>query len=113
MLVSGQETSEDTQEAGGNVSTVFVSAEGAEERSLSVGSAATLNVIASVTVDQGDLRLEVLNPDGSVACSAISQPRQNIVCTSSVATDEQGRLRYRVAAREARNGSFQLLYQRP
>jgi hypothetical protein len=41
-----------------------------------------------------------------------SRPDEQITRRGDVLTDEQGRLHYRVIARGARNGAYQLLYQR-
>lgn len=112
MLVSGEQGSSDVQPDSGNVSSSFVSAEGSQERSLATGRGGTFNVITIVAVQQGDLRVEVLDPSGSVVLAVQGRPNEQVTRTGSVPSDAQGNLRYRVSARGARDGSYQLLFQR-
>ncbi|MBC8161031.1 MAG: hypothetical protein H7Z42_07410 [Roseiflexaceae bacterium] len=112
MLVSGELSSADTPAQGGNVSTSFVSAEGAETRVLATGEAGELDVITIVSADQGTLTVELLDPAGSVIYAVSSRPSEPVTKTGRVPTDANGQLRYRVSATTARNGSFQILYQR-
>lgn len=112
MLISGERTAQDAQSAGGNVTTTFVSAEGSEQRSFAIGGPAReVQVIGIVAVDSGDLTVELLAPDGSVAFAIGSRPGEPVTRSGNVSLDDQGRLSYRVRATGARNGSFQLLYQ--
>jgi starvation-inducible outer membrane lipoprotein len=112
MLVSGEQTTTDAQPSGGNVNTTFVSAEGEQERMLETGaSRSVMNVIVIIAVQQGELRLEVLDPGGAVALAVQGRPDEQVTKSGNVATDQQGVLRYRVVARGARNGGFQMLYQ--
>lgn len=112
MLVSGERTAQDAQPAGGNVTTTFVSAEGSEERTFAIGGPSReVQVIGIVSVDSGDLTVELLAPDGSVAFAIGSRPGEAVTRSGDVALDDEGRLRYRIKATGARNGSFQLLYQ--
>ena len=70
LLTSGEQTSADAQATGGNFNTTFVSAEGGQERTIATGAGpTTLSVIATVHVQQGELRLEMLAPDSSVVLS--------------------------------------------
>ncbi len=112
MIASGEQTSSDTPENGGNLSTTFVSAEGSEERTLSTGAPGELNVITIVTVSQGSLQIELLDPQGSVIYAVQGRPQEQVTKSGNVPTDAEGRLRYRVSATGARNGGFQILYQR-
>ena len=112
MLASGEVTSADTPAAGGNVSVSFVSAEGADTRSLNTGRAGTLNVITIVSADQGSLTVELLDPSNSVIYAVTSRPGEPVTKSGSVATDSSGQVRYRVSATGARNGNYQILYQR-
>jgi hypothetical protein len=113
MLASGQRVSTDAGEQAGNHSTMFVSAEGAEVRSLSTGiSGAELRVIIILEAEQGELRLDMLDANGAVALSAQSRPDEQVTRSGSVAVDAEGELRYRVSASGARNGGYQILYQR-
>jgi len=112
MIVSGEQSSSDVQPDSGNVSSSFVGAEGAQEGSLAMGRGGTFNVIAIVSVGQGDLRIEVLDPSGSVMLAVQGRPNEQVTRSGSVPTDPQGNLRYRVSARGARNGAYQILFQR-
>lgn len=112
LLVAGQQQSSDIQADAGNVSAAFVSAEGTQRRTIATDIPGELNVIVLTSVDRGDLRLDFLEPDGSVAFSIEGSPEGQRSRSGNVSTDEQGRLHYRVVARNARNGSFQILYQR-
>ena len=114
LLVSGERPSVDSSLPDrGNISTSFVSAEGDGERSVETDAAgAKLNAIVFVKAERGELRVELLNPNGDVAFSVQSRPDEQVTRSGGVLTDSQGRLRYRVIARGARNGSYQVLYQR-
>lgn len=112
MLMSGQETTIDVADGTGNVLTRFVSAEGGEEALIDVGlPAAEVQVIAIVGVDSGDLELTLLQPDGAAAFTVASRPDTEVTRSGGVRTDEEGRLRYRVSARGARDGSYQIFVQ--
>jgi hypothetical protein len=112
MLISGEQTAADTGPTGGNLTTTFVSAEGVQERTLATGAGAmTMNVIVIVSVQQGELRLEMLDPGGSVMLAVQGRPDEQVTKSGDVPTDNEGNLRYRVIARGARNGGFQVLYQ--
>lgn len=112
VLVSGEETTIDLVEGGGNVLTTFVSAEGAEVRSLETGApGAELQVIAVVEVETGDLQLELIQPDGAVAFVVSARPNTQITRSGGVRADDEGRVRYRVSATGARDGAFQIFVQ--
>jgi hypothetical protein len=113
LLTSGERPSADSLPDGGNVSTTFVGADGNGERTLDTGAnGVTMNAIVIVQAERGELRLELLNPDGNVAFSVQARPDEQVTRRGDVLTDEQGRLRYRVIAQGARNGGYQVLYQR-
>ena len=113
LLTSGERPSMDTLPDGGNVSSTFVGADGNAERTVDTGAtSATLTAIVIVQAERGELRLELLNPDGNVAFSVQARPDEQVTRRGDVLTDEQGRLRYRVIAQGARNGGYQVLYQR-
>jgi hypothetical protein len=113
MLASGARSSEDVAPEAGNQSTIFVSAEGSELHSLAVGEpGAELRVIVILEAEQGELRLDVLDADSAVALSAQSRPDEQVTRSGAVTADAEGMLRYRVTARGARNGGYQILYQR-
>ncbi len=110
--MSGEQTSVDLLQDSGNLSTSFVSAEGEAVRTLKVAEDARLmQVVVIVEVESGDLRLELLRPDGTVEFVAEGRPGNQVTRTSEIQTDEQGYMHYRVSARAARNGSYQLLFQ--
>ncbi len=112
LLISGEQTSLDQQDSNGTVATTFVSAEGSEIRTITVADTMIMvKVIVMVSVDSGDLRLDVLQPDGSVAFTVEGHPDEQVTRTSRIQTDTQGRIRYRVYAQGAQNGSFQVLFQ--
>jgi hypothetical protein len=112
LLLSGEQTLVDAQPAGGNFSTTFVSAEGGAERTIQTGAGpTTLNVIAALRVQQGELRLEMLSPDGAVALAIQGRPDEQVTKIGKVPTDNEGNLHYRIVARGARNGSIEVLYQ--
>ena len=113
LLTSGERPSVDALPDGGNVSSTFVGAQGNAERTVDTGAkGAIMNAIVIVQAERGELRLELLNPDGNVAFSVQARPDEQVTRRGDVLTDEQGRLRYRVIAQGARNGGYQVLYQR-
>ncbi len=113
LLTSGERPSMDALPDGGNISTTFVGADGNGERTVETGaSGATMNAIVIVQAERGELRLELLNPDGNVAFAVQARPDEQVTRRGDVLTNEQGRLRYRVIAQGARNGGYQVLYQR-
>ncbi len=115
MMTSGEQSSVDAQPAGGNFSTTFVSAEGEEVRTLATnGGAAPLNVTVIIEVEQGELRLEMLSPEGVVVFAVQGRPgeQREVVRSGVIEANAQGELRYRLVARSARNGGYQVLYQR-
>jgi molybdopterin-binding protein len=112
LLMSGEATTIDLQAGGGNVLTTFVSAEGAEERTLEIGTpGAEVQVIAVVEVESGDLELSLLEPDGELAFGLTARPATQVTRSGAVSADAEGRVRYRVRAQGARDGSFQLFVQ--
>ncbi|HWQ15827.1 MAG TPA: hypothetical protein VNL77_23700 [Roseiflexaceae bacterium] len=113
MLVSGGRLSEDAGVEAGNQSATFVSAEGQELRRLDTGApGAALRVILILEAEQGELRLDVLDANGTVVLSAQSRPDEQVTRSGTVTADDQGALHIRVTARGARNGGYQVLYQR-
>ncbi|WP_238613483.1 hypothetical protein [Candidatus Oscillochloris fontis] len=112
LLLSGEETSIDLLDQSGNLSTTFVSGEGSEERTLRVSEGeTTLHVIVMVSVESGDLQIEMLQPDGAVVFVLAAQPDTQLTRSAWVRSDAQGQIHYRVAARGARNGSYQIFVQ--
>jgi hypothetical protein len=112
LLISGEQTSLDLAEGGGNVLTTFVSAEGGEVRAIETGApGAELQVIAVVEAVSGDLQLSLIDADGSVAFTVAARPAVQVTRSGGVRADEQGLVRYRVQAQGARDGMFQLFVQ--
>ncbi len=112
LQISGEATTIDLGPDGGNVSTSFVGAEGSAERTLALdrpGVAA--QVIVMVEVRSGDLEVSLLQPDGAVAFVTASRPGAQVTRSGVVRADEAGRIRYRVSARGARDGAFQVFVQ--
>src|SRR5262249_26132391 len=113
LLTSGERESMDTLPDSGNVNATFVGADGNGERTIETGAnGANLNAIVIVQAERGELRIELLNPDGNVAFSVQARPDEQVTRRGDVLTDAQGRLHYRVIAQGARNGGYQVLYQR-
>lgn len=112
LLISGEQTTIDLAEAGGNVLTTFVSAEGAEERVVDTGLPdAEVQVIAVLEVGSGDLQVVLLQPDGAVAFAVAARPATQVTRSGPVRTDAEGRVRFRVEARSARDGTYQVFVQ--
>ncbi|MEI7770154.1 MAG: hypothetical protein WCI67_09215 [Chloroflexales bacterium] len=112
LLLSGEQTTIDLLAGAGNLSTTFVSAEGGEERTVQVGKgSAELQAIAVVSLESGDLQIELLQPDGSVAFAIAGRPDTQMTRSGPVRGDASGTVRYRVSARGAHNGSFQIFFQ--
>lgn len=111
LLVSGGQPSADRADDAGNVSLQFVSADGTEVREVIAADSATkLLVTVFARAEQGQLRIEILDPQGSATLVIEGTPEEQ-VARATVATDENGILRYRVKATGARRGSYQILYQ--
>lgn len=112
LLVSGEQTSVDLQPGSGNLTASFVSAEGQEVRSLKIAEdARTIQVIVIVEVESGDLRIDLLRPDGAVEFAVEGRADSPVTRTSEIQTDDQGYIHYRLLAQGARGGSYQLLFQ--
>ncbi|MCS6841583.1 MAG: hypothetical protein RMJ48_08665 [Roseiflexaceae bacterium] len=112
MLVSGDRISTDVRPEAGMVTRTFLGAEGSEEYAIPVGSGATmLQTIVILELQQGEMRLEMLNAGGSVAFAVQSRPGDQVSRAGVVRLDETGTLRYRVITRSARDGGYQILYQ--
>jgi hypothetical protein len=114
LLISGETTTIDVLQdsSSGNLNTVFVSAEGGSQRILPVAPPETeLQVITIVEVESGDLQLDLLQPDGSVAFVVASRPNTKVTRSGAVRSDSEGNIHFRVIARGARNGSFQIFFQ--
>ncbi len=112
LLISGEQSAQDTQAAGGNLSTTFVSAEGSEKRFFEIGGEERyIHVIGIVSVRSGDLGIDLLDETGSVLFSINSRPGESITRSGRVKIDQEGRLNYQIRALGARDGMFQLLYQ--
>lgn len=111
-LLSGEETTIDLQDGTGNLSTSFVGAEGSEERTVQVSDGpAELQVIAILSVASGDLQIDLVQPDGALAFAVSARPDAQVTRSGLVRTDDTGQIRYRISARGARDGVYQLFFQ--
>jgi hypothetical protein len=112
LLTSGGETVSDLRPDGGNISVQFVSADGEELRTLPTSNASSeVSVTVFVSAETGELRIDILNPDGAVAFSTQSRPGQGITRTGRAQTNANGELQYRIVARNARKGNYEVFYQ--
>ncbi|MBX0326507.1 hypothetical protein K2Z83_02210 [Oscillochloris sp. ZM17-4] len=112
LLISGERTTIDLLAGSGNVSTTFVSAEGGEERAVQVSDGpADLQAIAIIAIESGDLQIDLLQPDGAVAFAIAGRPDSQVTRSSRVRSDDAGMVRYRVTARGARSGEYQIFFQ--
>jgi hypothetical protein len=112
MLMAGRDVASEGEAGRGLLRTSFVSAEGEQRRALDVGGPGTVRLQLDVRVAQGELRLEVFDPEGRVALAVNGRSGGAVAGASSIRTDERGRVSYRVLARNARDGAYQLSYQR-
>jgi hypothetical protein len=111
MLMSGPIQSADSTPDGGNVYVAFVSAEGSETRTVATNFPdQALDVIVYVQNNRGQMRLEILDPQGSVAVAVEGQAEEQ-TRPGRVQTDASGSFRYRIRATGAQEGSFSILYQ--
>ncbi len=112
LLISGEQTMIDMFAGAGNLSTTFVSAEGGEERTVRVSEgSADLQAIVIILLESGDLQIDLLQPDGSLAFTIAGRPDAQVTRSSPVRSDSTGVVRYRVSARGARHGAYQIFFQ--
>lgn len=110
LLASGARESADRSSDGGNVRVQFVSAEGSETRTIQAADGATqLAVTVFAQAERGQLRIEVLDPQGAQVLVLEGTPEQR-VAQAVVSTDAGGQLRYRIQATGAQRGGFEILY---
>jgi hypothetical protein len=114
MLASGQRASTDIRPDAGNTSVSFIGAEGSDAQFLEIGQPNTrFNVIVTAQVDTGDLQVDMLDgASGTVQLSVQARPDEQVTRSGSIVTDGRGQLHFRINARGARNGGYQILYQR-
>lgn len=111
LLMSGPTQSADSTADGGNVYVSFVSAEGSDVRAVPTQFPdRELEVIVFAQNERGQLRIEILDPQGSVVLAMDGRPEEQ-TRAGRVRTDAAGVFRYRVQASGAQNGSFSILYQ--
>ncbi len=111
LLISGGQQSTDRVIDAGNVTVQFVSAEGTETRQVQAADGASdLDVTVYARTERGQLRIEVLDPQNSVRLVVEGTPEEKVARTT-VPTDAEGMLRFRIIATGAQRGGFQLLYQ--
>lgn len=112
MLISGEETTVDLREDGGNLLTTFVGAEGREIRQLDVGTpGADVQVIVIVSIESGDLEVAVAEAGGAVSFAVAARPDTQVTRSGTVRANERGQVTYTVTARSARHGSYQIFVQ--
>jgi hypothetical protein len=111
MLVSGPIQSADSTPDGGNVYVSFVSADGSETRAVATNFPdQTLDVIVYAQNERGQMRIEILDPQGSVAVAVEGQAEEQ-TRPGRVQTNAAGEFQYRIRATGAQRGSFSILYQ--
>lgn len=111
LLIAGEQASNDNTADGGNVYVTLVSADGNEVRRVPTRFRnRALTVFVSARNEQGQLRIEVLNPDNSAVLVVDAQPSDQTK-PGVVTTNAAGEFRYRIRATGAQNGEFQILYQ--
>ncbi len=114
ILSSGLRQSTDIGDDAGNSVASFIGAEGSEQYSINVGQPNTrYTIILTVAVESGELYVDMIEGgSGTIAFSVQGRPDEQVTRTGTTATDARGMLYYRINARAARNGSYQILYQR-
>jgi hypothetical protein len=113
LMSSGWQSSSDLGADAGNTRTSFLGAEGMQLLSLPLSAGfANYEVIGIVAVETGELLLEIYDGSGLPGITLQARPSQQITRSAILNTNEAGKLRYRIQARGARNGGFQILYRR-
>lgn len=109
LLISGEQTTISQQAGAANILTTFVSAEGSDEYQIPALPANTeVQAIVMVAVESGDLEIALIQPDGSVSFVLAARPGSQVTRSGPLRSDEQGHIRYRITARNARNGEIQM-----
>lgn len=109
LLISGEQTTISQQVGAANILTTFVSAEGSDEYRIPALPANTeVQAIVMVAVESGDLEIALIQPDGSVSFVLAARPGSQVTRSGPLRSDEQGQIRYRITARNARNGEIQM-----
>ncbi len=109
LLISGEQTTISMQESAANILITFVSAEGSDEYQVAVLPASIeVQAIVILAVETGDVQIDLLQPDGAVAFVLAGRPGAQVTRSGQLRSDEQGRIRYRITARGARNGEIQI-----
>ncbi|WP_322494629.1 hypothetical protein [Chloroflexus sp.] len=109
MLISGEQTTVSLQGSAANILTTFVSAEGSDEYRVPALPANTeAQAIVMVAVESGDVQIDLIQPDGAVSFVLASRPGTQVTRSGPIRSDEQGQIRYRITARNARNGEIQI-----
>jgi hypothetical protein len=109
LLISGEQTTIAQEGGTASIFTTFVSAEGSDEYRLPALPANTeVQAIVMVAVESGDLQIALLQPDGSVSFVLAARPGTQVTRSGPLRSDAQGQIRYRITARNARNGEIQM-----
>ncbi len=109
LLISGEQTTISLQGNAANILTTFVSAEGSDEYRVPALPANTeAQAIVMLVVESGDVQIELIQPDGAVSFVLASRPGAQVTRSGPIRSDDQGQIRYRITARNARNGEIQI-----
>lgn len=109
LLISGEQTTVSVQGSAANILTTFVSAEGSDEYRVPALPANTeAQAIVMVAVESGDVQIDLIQPDGAVSFVLASRPGAQVTRSGPIRSDDQGQIRYRITARNARNGEIQI-----
>ncbi|MFN3373004.1 MAG: hypothetical protein ACK44M_05480 [Chloroflexus sp.] len=109
LLISGEQTTVSLQGSAANILTTFVSAEGSDEYRVPALPANTeAQAIVMLAVESGDVQIDLIQPDGAVSFVIASRPGAQVTRSGPIRSDDQGQIRYRITARNARNGEIQI-----
>lgn len=109
LLISGEQTTVSLQGSAANILTTFVSAEGSDEYRVPALPANTeAQAIVMLAVESGDVQIDLIQPDGAVSFVLASRPGAQVTRSGPIRSDDQGQIRYRITARNARNGEIQI-----
>ncbi|MGB9737761.1 hypothetical protein [Chloroflexus sp.] len=109
LLITGEQTTVSLQGSAANILTTFVSAEGADEyRVPALPPNTEVQAIVFLSVESGDVQIDLIQPDGAVSFVLASRPGSQVTRSGPIRSDDQGQIRYRLTARNARNGEVQI-----
>ncbi|WP_298406555.1 hypothetical protein [uncultured Chloroflexus sp.] len=109
LLISGEQTTVSLQGSAANILTTFVSAEGSDEYRVPALPANTeAQAIVMLAVESGDVQIDLIQPDGAISFVLASRPGAQVTRSGPIRSDAEGKIRYRITARSARNGEIQI-----